>query len=155
MKKIMMILAAAIAAATLISCDKYEDGRPDRSVRNQFDKMYPGAFDIEWEWEGTFWEVSFETGSRPNGTEREARYAEDGTWIRTKTEMFLTSVPQQIKDFLAADPTYGNAPYADNEIDFIETPAGDFYRFDLRVNGAVVEVDVTTDGEVKLAGYDY
>lgn len=155
MKRLIVLFAVAVAAVGLASCDKYEDGRPDKDVRNEFDKMYPDAFDIEWEWEGTYWDVSFETGSRPNGTEHEAWYDKSGNWLRTTTEMLITDVPQQIKDILAADPTYGTAPYADIDADFIETPSGNFYRFDLRVNGVVVEVDVNVNGEVTLAKYDF
>ena len=70
MKKIMIL--AAVLAATMISCDKYEDGRPSKDVISQFDRMYPEAFDVEWGREGTYWEVSFETGARPNGIEHES-----------------------------------------------------------------------------------
>ena len=113
----------------------------EKDVRNEFSKMYPDAFDVEWDWEGTYWDVSFRTGSRPNVTEHEAWYGKTGNWIRTKTEIMLSSVPQQIRDFLAADSDYGTAPFADNDAEYIETPSGNFYRFDLRLNGVVVEVD--------------
>ena len=111
MKKIMMIMAVALAALAMISCERYEDGRPQKDVRNEFSKMYPNAFDVEWEWDGTYWDVSFETGSRPNGTEHEAWYDKTGSWLRTKTEIAVSAVPQKIQDFLSADPTYGTAPY--------------------------------------------
>lgn len=155
MKKIMMIMAVAVAALAMISCERYDDGRPVKDVRNEFNRMYPGAFDVEWDWNGTHWEVSFETGARPNGTEHEAWYDRDGSWLGTKIEMLITAVPQQIKDSLAADPTYGTAPYADNDVEYIETPDGNFYRFDLRVNSVVVEVDVKPNGEVTFASYDF
>lgn len=155
MKKIMMIMAVAVAALVMISCERYDDGRPQKDVRNEFNRMYPEAFDVEWEWNGTHWDVSFETGLRQNGTEHEARYDKAGNWLMTKTEMLIAAVPQQIKDFLSASPDYGTAPYADNDAEFIETPSGNFYRFDLRVNGVVVEVDVNANGEVTFAKYDF
>ena len=155
MKRMMIILAVSFAALAMISCEKYEDGRPQKDVRNEFSKMYPDAFDVEWDWEGTYWDVSFRTGSRPNVTEHEAWYGKTGNWIRTKTEIMLSSVPQQIRDFLAADSYYGTAPFADNDAEYIETPSGNFYRFDLRLNGVVVEVDVNVNGEVTFAKYDF
>ena len=155
MKRMMIILAVSFAALAMISCEKYEDGRPQKDVRNEFSKMYPDAFDVEWDWEGTYWDVSFRTGSRPNVTEHEAWYGKTGNWIRTKTEIMLSSVPQQIRDFLAADSDYGTAPFADNDAEYIETPSGNFYRFDLRLNGVVVEVDVNVNGEVTFAKYDF
>ena len=150
-----MALAASLAALAMVSCDKYEDGRPQKSVTKEFNKMYPDAFDVEWEWDGKYWEVSFETGSRLNGTEHEAWYDDGGDWLRTKTEIPLSAVPQKIINILAGDMTYGTASYADNDADYIETPSGNFYRFDLRLNGVVVEVDVNVNGEVALARQDF
>lgn len=155
MKKIMIVAAVAVAALMMVSCDKYEDGRPSKDVRNEFSRMYPDAFDVEWEWNGTYWDVSFETGKRPNGTEHEAWYDKDGNWLRTVTEMLVSAVPQQIKDFLAADPTYGQGSIADPEAEYIETPEGNFYRFDVSLAGNRVEVDVNVNGEVTFAKYDF
>ena len=150
MKK-MMILAAAVIALATISCEKYDDGRPQQAVRKSFSNVCPGAFDVEWEWEGRYWEVSYETGTRPNGTEHEAWFDKDGNWIRTKTEVLISEVPQEIKDYLAADPTYGAANYSDNDADYIQTPTGNSYRFDLNSNGREVKVDVSEDGTVSPA----
>lgn len=151
MKKIAVMIMAAFSALMMVSCDKYEDGRPQKSVINEFKRMYPDAFDVEWEWQGTNWEVSFETGKRPNGIEHEAWYDTDGNWIRTETDLLLANVPQNIKDYLAADPTYGNAYNTDHDVDYIQTPDGEYYRFELLVGGVQVRVDVTPDGKVTLA----
>ena len=40
-------------------------------------------------------------------------------------------------------------------VDYFETPAGDFYRFEVYLNGGRAEVDVTEDGKVSVAGYGY
>lgn len=155
MRKMIIAAAALLAAMAFVSCDKYEDGRPSKDVRSEFARMYPDAFDVEWEWDGMNWDVSFETGKRPNGTEKEAWFDKAGNWLRTDTDMMLSAVPQNIKDYLAADPTYGTAQIADNEVDFIETPSGSFYRFELSVEGRRVEVDVNVNGEVTFAKYDF
>ena len=72
MKKIMTISAAFLfyaatiaAAATIISSEKYEDGRPLKNVRSEFKSMYPDARDVEWDSEYGYWVVSFELGTRP------------------------------------------------------------------------------------------
>ena len=155
MKKMIIAAAAFIAAIAFVSCDRYEDGRPSKDVRSEFARMYPDAFDVEWEWDGMNWDVSFETGKRPNGTEKEAWYDADGNWLRTTTDMMLSAVPQNIKDYLAADPVYGTSPIADNEVEFIETPSGNFSRFELSVEGRRVEVDVNVNGKVTFAKYDF
>lgn len=83
MKRIVIFAAIAAALMTTASCDRYDDGRPDKNVRSEFARMYPDAFDVEWEWDGKYWNVSFETGTRPNGIEHEAWYDTDGNWIKT------------------------------------------------------------------------
>ena len=83
MKRIIVIAVIAAALTAISSCDRYDDGRPGKNVRSEFARMYPEAFDVEWEWDGKYWNVSFETGTRPNGIEHEAWYDADGNWIKT------------------------------------------------------------------------
>ncbi len=147
-------MAAAAALFIIGSCDKYDDGRPAKDVRSEFANMYPDAWDVEWEYDGLYWEVSFETGKRPNGTEHEAWYDMSGNWIQTKTELAYTAVPQKIKDYLSASE-YGNMKLESHFVDFYETTNGNYYRFDIHLDGREAEVDVTEDGKVSLAGYDY
>ena len=126
------------AAMAIISCERYDDGRPSKDVRSEFSRMYPDAY------------VSFDTGSRANPDEHEAYYNTDGSWIMTKTEVLLTSVPEKIKEFLALDPEYGTASFEDNDAEYIETPSGSFYRFDLVSGGKHIHVDVNADGDVNV-----
>lgn len=150
MKKIMAILAVAAAIAAISSCDKYDDGRPSKDVRSEFNRMYPDAWDVEWEFNGLYWEVDFETGSRPNGIEHSAWYDKAANWIQTKTELAYDAVPQKIKDYLAASE-YGSYSLEDYFVDYYQSPATDFYRFDILMNGRDAEVDVSDDGKVVLA----
>ncbi len=154
MKRIFTLIAITVSLVTMFSCDKFEDGRPSRTAIREFEKMYPDAWDVEWEYEGLYWEVSFETGKRPDGTEHSAWFDESGNWVMTKTEMAYSAVPQKVKDFLAASE-YGTARLEDHWVDFYETPDGNFYRFDILVDGREREVDVTEDGKVSLAGLYY
>ena len=155
MKKIFILAVLFTTALPIFSCEKYEDGRPKKEVRDSFTKANPDAFDVEWEWEGRYWDVSYETGTRPNGTEHESWYDKEGNWIRTSTEVLISDVPKQIKDYLTADPKYGHGNYTDNDAEYIQTPSGNFYRFELRVDGVDVKVDVSPDGTVSFAKYDF
>lgn len=153
MKRIFAILAVAAALVASVSCEKYEDGKPADAIINLFEKMYPDAKDIEWERAGTLWEVSFETGTAPNEIDHTAWYDMEGNWVKTKTEIHVTSVPSEIKEFLQ-NSEFASSVLEDTEIDFYETPDGNFYRFEVLYNGARVSVDVTEDGKVSLAGLE-
>lgn len=151
MKKFIYTLSITVIAVVAIMCEKYDDGIPAKSVRNEFKSMYADAKDVEWEREGGYWKVSFETGSYADRIDHEAWYDEAGNWIMTETDMLISSVPQAIKDYLSADPVYGGATIRDNDVEYWQKPDGNFYRFDLRYEGREVEVDVTEDGKVSLA----
>lgn len=155
MKKILTILTVVAAVILSVSCEKYEDGKPSKDVRTEFADMYPDAWDVEWERNGSGWVVSFETGKRPNGTEHKAWYDKDGAWIQTVTDVILADVPQSIKNYLQ-ESEYAQAQFEDYDAEYFETQAGDnFYRFDLVMGGRDIEVDVNTNGEVTPARYGY
>lgn len=156
MKRIFTILTIALTVTAAMSCEKYEDGKPSKDVRAEFSKMYPDAWDVEWErYGGGDWVVSFETGRRPDGTDHKAFYDKNGNWIQTITDVLLSDVPQNIKNYLQ-ESEYGHAQFEDNDAEFFETQDGsDFYRFDLMMGGRDIEVDVNADGEVTPAQYGY
>ena len=156
MKRIFTILTIALTVTAAMSCEKYEDGKPSKDVRAEFSKMYPDAWDVEWErYGGGDWVVSFETGRRPDGTDHKAFYDKNGNWIQTITDVLLSDVPQNIKNYLQ-ESEYGQAQFEDNDAEFFETQDdGDFYRFDLMMGGRDIEVDVNADGEVTPAQYGY
>ena len=153
MKKLALLMVIAASVFAVISCDEYEDGKPSSSVLDRFENMYPGAWDVEWEREGIYWEVSFDTGSYPNQTEHTAWFKSDGTWVRTETDIHVSAVPDAIKGFLQ-NSEYASALLEDNEVDYIQTPDGNYYQFELIYNGARVKVNVTEDGKISLAGLD-
>lgn len=154
MKKIMVIAAAAMVLSAAVSCEKYEDGRPSKDVRAEFSRMYPDAWDIEWEFKGNMWEVSFETGTRPNGIDNEARFDMNGKWLQTVTDVYLASVPQNIREYFKA-PEFASGQFRDDDADYVQIPDGNWYRFDIRLDGKDVEVDVTEDGKVSQSTYGF
>lgn len=152
MRQILYILV--LFCMMSVSCEKYEDGRPSKDVRTEFAKMYPDAWDVEWEFEGNMWKVSFETGTRPDGTDNEALYDMDGNWIKTITDVFLASVPQNIMGYLQLSE-FASGSFRDDDAEYIRTPEGNFYRFDISFDGRNIEVDVTEDGKVSQSVYGF
>lgn len=145
-----MILAVAVTVMALLSCEKYEDGKPAKEVRTEFKNMYPDAKDVEWEAEAGYWKVSFETGKAPAVQEHEAWYDVSGNWIRTETDIVASALPQSVKDALAASE-YASVVLSGSDIEYVETPDGNYYEMEVRYGGVEIALKVTEDGEVSLA----
>lgn len=151
MKRIMTALAMMAAAAlTLLSCEKYDDGKPQKNVRSEFNRMYPGARDVEWEAEFGNWVVSFETGALPNVKEHEAWFDASGNWLRTETDIRESDLPKAVKDALEASE-YASPYLKIDDIDFVETPDGEFYQVDVEVAGVEISLDVTSNGVISVS----
>ncbi len=150
MKRFFMILAVAVTVMALLSCEKYEDGKPAKEVRTEFKNMYPDAKDVEWEAEAGYWKVSFETGKAPAVQEHEAWYDVSGNWIRTETDIVASALPQSVKDALAASE-YASVVLSGSDIEYVETPDGNYYEMEVRYGGVEIALKVTEDGEVSLA----
>ena len=86
MKRIIIASAVFAALLSLTSCDKYEDGIPQKSIRRDFSATYPDARDVEWDREGPYWVVSFETGVWPDVVEYEVWYDSAGEVVDVKRD---------------------------------------------------------------------
>lgn len=150
MKRFFMIFAVAVAAMALLSCEKYEDGKPAKDVRSEFKKMYPDAKDVEWEGRGGYWIVSFETGTPPNEVDREAWYDQKGEWVKTETDILANALPESVKDAIAGSE-YASAVIDGDDVVYVETPSGNYYRLELKVGGLDVYIDVTEDGKISIS----
>ena len=154
MKRLFTVtLILAAAAIALISCEKYEDGKPLKNVRAVFAEMYPEARDVEWEMNLANWKVSFELGNPPAVKECEAWYGLNAVWIRTETDLLESALPQSVKDALAASE-YATAVLDAGDIEFVETPDGNFYQLEVLFKGLEVKLKVSEDGNISLAGMD-
>lgn len=151
MKKTLIVFAAMVAiASTLQACEKYEDGKPLKNVRQEFKEMYPDARDVEWEMEFGNWVVSFETGTRQNVREHEAWYDVNANWLRTETDIPVSDLPEALLKALEASE-YA-APYlVIDDVDYVETPDGALYQVDVRVAGVEIALDVREDGTISLS----
>lgn len=86
MRRIIIMMAVAVVMSAAVACEKYDDGIPPKVVRAEFARMYPDAWDVEWEYQAGLWKVSFETGNRPHGTDYEAWYDSKGNWVDTHVD---------------------------------------------------------------------
>ena len=152
MKKIIIALAILAASMTALSCDRYEDGRPPKVVREHFADMFPKAKDVEWEVEMGYWKVSFETGTGTSRVDSEAWYNETGEWVRTETDRFLSSLPEEIKAIISSSE-YASAMIDD--VKYVQTPSEEYYQFELTVAGASIYLDVYNDGRIIPSKFEW
>ena len=152
MKKIIIALAILAASMTALSCDRYEDGRPPKVVREHFADMFPKAKDVEWEVEKGYWKVSFETGTGVSRVDSEAWYNETGEWVRTETDRFLSSLPEEIKAIISSSE-YASAMIDD--VKYVQTPSEEYYQFELTVAGASIYLDVYNDGRIIPSKFEW
>lgn len=153
MKKIVWLTMVIIGMIS-VSCEKYEDGRPSKDVRSEFERMYPDARDVEWEPEGGYWKVSFETGRNPDRLDHQAWYDRNGEWVRTETDVYLSNVPQGVKDLLEASE-YGSGMVDGRDVDHVQSPQREYYRFKVNIDGRTVYVNVSEDGTVTTGNLDW
>ena len=152
MKKIIIALAILAASMTALSCDRYEDGRPPKVVREHFADMFPKAKDVEWEVEMGYWKVSFETGTGVSRVDSEAWYNETGEWVRTETDRFLSSLPEEIKAIISSSE-YASAMIDD--VKYVQTPSEEYYQFEVTVAGASIYLDVYNDGRIIPSKFEW
>ena len=143
----------ALAASCFLSCEKYDDGKPLKNVREKFSEMYPDARDVEWDAEYGYWVVSFELGTPPAVKECEAWYDVTGKWIRTETDLVESALPQSVKDALAASE-YATAIIDAGDIDYVETPDGNYYELDVNLKGLEIKLKISENGDISLDGLD-
>jgi len=78
---------------------------------------------------------------------REAQFTTEGDWVYTETEVGLNDVPEAITDVLS-ESEY--SIYRVDDIDFIETPEGAYYHFELELGNDDVEVRIHENGELEV-----
>ena len=126
MKK-LMLLAFAAAALTLVACQKsnFFPHLPSEPQKT-FSEMFPNARFVEWEHEyGGLLKAEF----YQDGYEKEAWFSQDGTWLRTKTDLPVRMVPAVVSD--AAMSLLGSGWYIDDADHFLssEKPV-EYYELD-------------------------
>ena len=147
-------MLGAVIALAIASCERGDDSKPPQSVLAEFDKMFPDASDIQWEWNDHYWIASFRIVNTSGSKAHTAWYTQNGDWIRTETNVPIASIPQIIIKYLITSPDYMTASFVDENVCHIQTPSGDFYRFNMVRNGQRIVVDVNINGLVTFVRYD-
>ena len=86
-KLVFMIMASALI------CSYSFAGSPPAVVENAFKAKFPSATKVVWEKEGSSkWEVEFVH----QGGKSSAEYTDEGTWLKTKSDIGITDLPTNV-----------------------------------------------------------
>lgn len=105
---------------------------------------YPSARILEIEREKGKIEVDILDGT----VYRELVFNPDGEWQYTSTDMRVGEVPQQVMDAFEASEY---SSYMIDDVDLINTPAGDYYLFELENEPGDIYIKITPEGNVSKA----
>lgn len=158
MKKILFTAIVALVALAATSCDDHYDA--PQSLRDTFNKQYPGAVDVEWEKERGYAVVDFRIPSNPGGCE--AWYTLDGEWVLTEFDINYTDLPTTVRE--AFESSYGKQTPVD-DVKRVERNGADtiyYIEATVVVNGYLADIylDYAEDGTllrsaVDVEDYDY
>jgi len=87
------LFALVLFASTALAQDIQQSQAPSLVV-NSFQKLFPKAFDVEWELDGENYKVEFETGLL--GTDHDVWFDKTGKLFRHKEEITKSDLPQKV-----------------------------------------------------------
>ncbi len=153
MKRLILMLAAVALFAACNDDDHLFYGpngpasTPQEALPMQangyMEANYPDARIIEVDFENGVVEVDI----NDNGTFREVYFTADGEWIRTVTDIHPRNMPQVVSDAIAATEY---AAWMVDDVDFVQSPEGEWYEVDMEQRGSEREVTlrIGTTGEL-------
>ena len=111
------------------------------AVKTYIAANYPGAKIIDIDLERTVIEVDIVDGRTP----REVTFTLTGEWVHTKTEVRKADVADVVLNALTASE-YGT--WKIDDIDLYDTPAVDYYLFELESGSREVDLKISVDGNI-------
>ena len=108
-------------------------------VLKSFEEKYPNTTVKSWEREGNLLKAEFYNGN----VETEVWFNYNGDWIKTETD-FLGTLPQTVTDYI--NTNYSG--YKIDEVNWVETPAKNYYEVELEQGNTDIELNIQEDGTV-------
>lgn len=142
MKIKVFLLALLLTVGLFHSCDDDDNDSISvpEAVLTAYNQKYATFRVTEWEYEWGYYKAEF----RNNGAEVEAWFTASGEWTRTETDCRPTLLPQAVQDYLTAN----YQGYRIDDVNFVETPTGEYYEVELeRAGQPDVYVNVTAEGQ--------
>lgn len=124
--------------------DGYEGfipSQPSSSVDAYLKEHYPAARIVDIDRENGMTEVEILDGM----VYRELLFDNGGAWVQTKTELRSSALPEAVA---AAIRTSQYASYRIDDVDFIQTPAGEWYLIELESGNREVKLRIDAAGTI-------
>ena len=142
-KNYLLTLLLLAVPTVFTSCDDDDDHNFDfvtETIHNAFQNLYPQIQPYEWEIDGPYVKAEFIKESK----HYEAWFTLTGDWVRTETDDVGT-LPEPVATSLATN----YADYRIDDVDWVETPTGNFYEVELEKAGSPdLTVKIAPDGTV-------
>ena len=100
MKKRILIFSVAICTLSAAQAQDIFQYQAPSVIVNEFSKQYPKATDVEWEIEGDFYKVDFETGWN---VDHEIWYNAEGKMVKHKEDISKIELPKTVTDRIKTD----------------------------------------------------
>lgn len=143
MKKMMWMLAASVVLFA-VACDKDDEVRPadqlDATTREAVMNRYPSANIVDVDHYQEYVEVEVMDGVTP----RDLYFDKNGIWLRTETDVRVADLPSAVTTAIASSE---HAQLRIDDVDWIETPDGNYYLIELDANPDVY-LKITAEGVV-------
>lgn len=129
---VLATLAFLLTLFALTSCSDDDDdltlSNVPSAVQAQFANLYPSA-SVRWEREGQYYKAEFLN----NMASSEAWFTSDGTWVRTETD-FSRTLPEAVQTYITTN--YAGYTIDYDDIEWVETPSGNYYYIELERAGS-------------------
>lgn len=132
MRKLYMVLVAAVVMAVGTGCEKeYDLRRVDDVLVEALNSMFPQTNWVEWERNGDFYVAEFNEG----GDDVKVWFKKRGEWCMTERDMGrnFQDIPEAVKEAMKAGKY---STWEIDDIDKYERPGEVFYVFTIETSGA-------------------
>ncbi|MUH34721.1 hypothetical protein D9O36_02605 [Zobellia amurskyensis] len=100
MNKQIFSIGVALVMGSILQAQDIPQNQVPSIIVNKFNKQFPNASDIEWEMDGSLYNVDFEMGWN---TDHDVWYNAEGDVVKHKEDIAKSELPQAVKDRIKTD----------------------------------------------------
>ena len=144
MKNILSLIMLLTLAVGATSCDDDDNNVAiNDNVKNYINTHYPNAVIIEAEYKYNLLEVEIYDST----TKKDVYFNNKDVWMMTTWDIAINA---PLPDAVTAAIATAYEKYKIDDVEYTETPDGDYYSIDLERGNKEFNIHVTPDGTIKL-----